>query len=146
MKVVLVVVVVAFLMSSSALTAATAPGGHVSDAYLAYHAQQGGGMFTEAMCLAEESVRQDAVLNAEWRRTILAIPKSRASALRREEREWIARRDHLCDQEVVDDDVINSTAKLVWNQCEVDARIARVALLRRIRTGGPHGVKPVTGR
>ena len=108
--------------------------GHVSQTYLTCHQEQGGGTFTEAMCLGDESRRQEVVLNAVWRRTIARLPASRANALRSDERRWIAGRDKRCDDEVVEYDVINSTAKLVWGECHLKDLIGRIAFLRRLES------------
>jgi len=89
--------------------------------------------YPQALCLGEEAVRQDARLTAQWRHMLEGMPASRARLLRQDQRRWIARRDASCKAEVVAYDVINSTAKLVYNACYMDITVRRIMFLKRVR-------------
>lgn len=129
------VVAVGLALSSS--TAALAQTEAVVTARLtpAYHAcrkQAYGGTFPEAICMADENRRQDVMLNARWRRTIGAMSRVSADALRKRQREWIRSRDPRCKAEVTGQDVINSTAIYVYNVCMLDMTVRRIMFLERL--------------
>jgi len=104
----------------------------LTPAYRECHTRSGGG-FPEAVCLGEESLRQDARLNAQWRRTLSGMSALEGRSLRRHQRGWIARRDAHCKAEVVADDVLGATAKLVYNDCYLDLTVRRIMFLERLR-------------
>jgi len=78
-----------------------------------------GGTFQQAVCYSEEAKRQDQRLNETWKR----LPPSRRAALLGGEREWIKRRDAVCQDAAAD--YRNSTANYMYGTCYVNETIKR---------------------
>jgi uncharacterized protein YecT (DUF1311 family) len=101
---------IAALLCAAPIAAAAAPAGDDSYAATAY----GGRTLSPAYhrcvgsyasnaeigrCLEAEADRQDAALNAAYRRKMAALPPPRRAALRASERVWVKQRERRCQQD-----------------------------------------------
>jgi len=87
-----------------------------------------------ARCFAAEYGRQDAVLNAAWKRAYGRQPASRKVALLADQRRWIAARDPFC-RKVEAGFAGGTIMALIWFDCRAEQAIRRTLWLEQLAGG-----------
>lgn len=85
-------------------------------------------------CISEEYAYHDARLNAAYRRLMASLSKDRATALRNEERTWLAERDNRCHW---DADTEGQAQRLEANYCLMERTAQRAEELEAMPGHGP---------
>ena len=80
-------------------------------------------------CIGTELERADRVLNVEYQRRMGALPQGDKATLRQSQREWIARRDQICQTQASEEEG-GTLATVIFNACLVDQTVSRTAWLR----------------
>ncbi|MEO5865759.1 MAG: lysozyme inhibitor LprI family protein [Sphingomonas sp.] len=84
-----------------------------------------------AACFEAEFVRQDAVLNQVWKRTIARLPTVSRRPLLAAQRQWIAARDPFC-RSFSDGFGQGTIAPVAYSNCRVEQTIRRTIWLEQL--------------
>ena len=86
-----------------------------------------------ADCHVEEFDRQDAALNAAWKRAFPRQSKANQAALRTAQRQWVVARDPFCRKQA-DSYSGGSIAPIIYVSCRTELTIRRTIWLEQLAT------------
>ncbi|MET0328554.1 MAG: lysozyme inhibitor LprI family protein [Luteimonas sp.] len=120
------------LVSATAAAVAAVPGEQSLSAGHGRCMKQSGGVTAKMLeCIGNETRLQDARLNAEYRRTLAAVPAKRQAGLRATQRLWVQYRDANCRWHADPDG--GTAAALAAADCVLTMTAARADELVRLR-------------